>query len=219
MMSAFQSFFAFVRQGKSTFESIFTLLTCVGILSFALGFVVWSIYLQSLGFLTKDLFQPVFIYSGLAFAIVYTACAATWSKLLKKPHPKAATICSLLLLFLYSLLLFPFIPGAFGGGAPRAFAIVGTPAQIEYLNNFAIKSASPIQTEQLCVAYEDEKQIVLVLNDRILSLNKEEYGDFVSLPSVEWNMFKFGCSLNVITNTMALRSVNGSNSLFCKSPS
>lgn len=90
--------------------------------------------------------------------------------------------CIFLIIF-YSLYFFPKIPTTYGGGQPRSLSILSNEDYIGYLSSFGIPAGegSKIQTANLCVAYENENMIIIILKDRVLELKKEDFKGFGSL--------------------------------------
>lgn len=199
--------------------------------SYAFGYIIWNIYLQTLGFY-PDLLQGRFILTGMLFIILAVGVAsalfflknifknALLSFFLKFPRIKmreenleALQFSFLGVIFGIFLVSFPFftfpkIPGYFGGGQPRFISVIGEEGDIAYLNNFGIGSASKVQTWLLCSAYEDKEYIVVILEDRILSLKKDRYRGFSSLPSIDIPKYVSQCNMVIADNLMRQRKLN-----------
>ena len=96
-------------------------------------------------------------------------------------------------LLYFSLYIFPRIHLVFGGGAPRVLALMGTEEEIKYLSDFNLKPAagSKIQTENLCIAYENDNSVIIVGTDRIINLEKNQIKGFISLPSLGRSLVPF----------------------------
>lgn len=194
--------------------------------SFGLGFFMWTIYLSALGFSADNLFQTRFVLTGVLFLLsslfvlkILRFLGETWSKGSNYftfsgrgiNHLLRSLVFFVVWLLLFVFIVFPWIPAQFGGGYPKAVALVGSREEIDYLGVFGIERASDVQTVPLCYVYEDDSSIILILNDRILSLKKNLYKGFVSLPSVEINKFRKDCNLVVLTNLFGLRNLIISN--------
>jgi len=202
----------------------------VGI-SYALGFIIWNIYLQTLGFY-PDLLQGRFILTGMLFFVLGISIVSAllfFKESLEKALPSAFsnltivkmnkenfdawkfsfyTTIFIISIFLFSFFIFPKIPGYLGGGQPKFISIIGEEQNIAYLENFGIASASKIQTVLMCSAYEDSDYIVIILADRILSLKKDIYLGFGSLPSVDVDEYVNQCNMVITENLMGLRKLN-----------
>lgn len=72
---------------------------------------------------------------------------------------------------------------AIGGGQPRVISVLGSEEQINYLGPLGISTGegSSIQTENMCLAYENDDSIIILRKDRIVSLQKQYIKGFNSL--------------------------------------
>lgn len=220
-------------QDKSSYlGKIIKIFSILFVLSFSLGFLIWNLYLERLGFSEFTIIQTRFIITGLfpiacflslsgSFAISQFILNKIFDKFcisrkkeffnIKNFFPsffeKNKIFCISLLFYLgipvflilvslYTYFIFPFIPASFGGGQPRFISLITTEEEIKYLSNFGIiiGIGSKIQTENLCLAYEDEKEIIVLLNNRILKLDKNILRGFGSLPSNKQKFYNLYCS-------------------------
>ncbi len=117
------------------------------------------------------------------------------------------TVTALAYLLSFSLFVFPHIDGHFGGNKPRLVSIIGNSEDISYLKNFGVPLASSIQTGLLCVAYEDKEYMIVILMDRIISLKKDSYTGFVSLPNKDEGKYKNECTSIIVTNLVKARAL------------
>ncbi len=199
--------------------------------SYAFGFLVWNIYLQSLGFY-PNLFQGRFILTGTLFILIalgILGCFASIKSLFEWICIKCGgkdivifknkeysfffrsyivIVISIIYLFVFSFFMFSQMPGYLGGGKPRLVAIMGDSSEISYLSNFGTGSSYEFQTNIICSPYEDSDQIIVVLSDRILSLNKDLYKGLVSLPNKDENEYVSECNAAIISNMIKWRSLN-----------
>ncbi len=193
----------FLEKHKAETEVMLGAFGLYGAVTFAIGYIIWTIYIEAMGFSITQIFQPVFIYSGIVFS---TLCIIASKYInLSKVRYRSVILLSFFILGIYSLVIFPFIPRELGGGAPRVMSLIGSTEQIQYLGKFAIPIASEVQTAQLCVLYEDQDNIILILTDRVISVKKEDFKGYVSLPSVQILVQKIECSLLTISYTIPVR--------------
>ncbi|MBI4119880.1 MAG: hypothetical protein HY454_00235 [Parcubacteria group bacterium] len=164
------------------------------------GFLVWSIYLYSLGFIENDLLRTRFILTGILFIamtyIVYSLVKVIF-RLVRKVAGRIISsfdsnnrkflgyfLLLLLWLVIYSVLLFPKLPLVIGGGQPKAIALVANKDNISLLQSidFILADGATHQTENICVAYEGADNLIILRENRIVSLDKSIINGFVSLP-------------------------------------
>ncbi len=200
-------------------------------ISYAFGFLIWNIYLQSLGFY-PDLFQGRFILTGTVFILmtgsflgIIFSTKILLEKIFKKVHLKnylffepkndllgaikfgTIGLVIVFYIFTFSFFIFPTIPGYFGGSKPRLISLIGNKQEISYLRDFNIGVASDVQTGLLCSVYDDSNYIIIILLDRIISLKKDLYKGFVSLPNMDYNKYAEECNTTVIGNLMGWRKL------------
>jgi hypothetical protein len=197
-------------------------------ISYALGFIIWNIYLQSLGFY-PDLFQGRFILTGIIFILVtlsFLGIVLLIKTIFERILPVRIRdysffefkndfswairfgglgIIIIIFTFIFSFFIFPTIPGYFGGAKPKLISLIGNEQDITYLKNFSIKNPSTVQTELLCSAYDDSNYIIIILEDRILALKKDLYKGFVSLPNKDYDKYAGECKDTIISNLMGWR--------------
>ena len=197
-----------------------SVLTILFAASFALGFLIWSIYLQRIGFLPDEFFEIHFVLTGIfslpAFIIFFLLLVGIFllvTKLLKyfvqsdKIYKHIVFFLGgvfsvfaiqilLKILVFYSINIFPFYPAEFGGAYPRSLSILASEEEINYLSNVGILKAegSKIQTENLCILSEDDNSLVLGLKDRVLRIKKVNIKGFGSLPSSDQQNHKRFCA-------------------------
>ena len=97
-------------------------------------------------------------------------------------------------LLIHAKYIFPYISQAYGGGQPRLISLITTEQEISYLKILGVKNASNIQTENLCVAYENQDIIVFFLQDRVVGLKRDNIKGYGSLPSVTRDKLLINCS-------------------------
>lgn len=182
---------------KTTAETVTAVAGVYIGLSFSFGFLIWNIYLQRLGFYPDALFQARYVLTGTLF-IFCTILVLPF--LLKNKNNKVSVIRRFILWFIFfTFFIFPFLPAWLGGSLPKMVSIISTEEYISYLNKFGIKngSGSSIQTQNLCVVYEDNNSIITVLEDRILSLNKDRLYGLGSLASSDGYVYQFDCAISI----------------------
>ncbi|MBI2055219.1 MAG: hypothetical protein HYT39_03980 [Candidatus Sungbacteria bacterium] len=166
------------------------------ILTLTAGFLVWSIYLYSLGFIISDLLRARFILTGILFVFI----TVTFYFFTKNIIEKVCNLfnssrnkilfygfLSLFWLLIYSILLFPRLPLVIGGGQPKALGlIVINEDDIELLKSLDFKfgDGAEHQTENVCVAYDGSENLLILRENRVISLNKSSISGFVSLPGI-----------------------------------
>ncbi len=165
-------------------------------LCFVIGFIIWNIYLYSLGFVEDDLLRARFIFTGFFFlawsaviAIIPARRYGGFTKLIVHiiSHKISWAIYLLLWLIFYSLIIFPMWPLGWGGGQPRALSIIGDKEYLDRLNTFGIVMAegAEFQTANICVAYESSEMVVVLLENRVLRLNQSDIGGLAALPGAK----------------------------------
>lgn len=143
------------------------------------GFLIWNFYLFNLGFSEFEMIQTKFLSAGILFFVLFFfVFSLAWLiyKLLSyhnkyehvlKKFKFAAILVGLiiyfLILFIFSVLFFPKIPFFLGGAEPQIQSIIGPEEQIKLLPTFAIATASPQQTENLCIAYENNDSFIALV--------------------------------------------------------
>lgn len=174
------------------------------------GFLIWNTFLFRLGFEEYKIIQTKFILSGFCFLLLLSfffwiviAFVNTFTKDKKyeKTCRKLASFVTkqcknnlfvavptffiffAVIIVGYTTIIFPKIPSDLGGGYPRFLSIITTENEIAYLSPLGISAGegSKIQTGNLCVAYENEEIVIILLKDRIVSLRKDIIKDFGSL--------------------------------------
>lgn len=122
------------------------------------------------------------------------------SELLKEISIKIKIFIYIMMIFIltytYAIFIFPLIPSFLGGGQPRALAIISTKEEIKHLSNFGILSpeGGPTQTANLCIAYENNDIIILLLPDRLMHFRKDYTKGFVFVPTKEIKELRHMCS-------------------------
>ncbi len=96
------------------------------------------------------------------------------------------SVILIILIFLFSLLLFPAIPRILGGGRPVGMSIFPNKYNLsmEDLSKIGIPSGegSDIQTANLCIAYENARVVVVLRSDRVIQLSKSQLNGLGVLP-------------------------------------
>lgn len=162
------------------------LVSVFAILFFIIGFLIWNFFLSILGFDEYTSIQTRFILTGALFSLIPIILCYI---LLRFKHLSCLWFWLILFIIwflVYTLFVFPLIPPSFGGGQPRLVSIIATEQEIENLSKFGIKrgDGSTIQTGNLCIAYENNEDIIILQPDRILKLNKINFKGFGSLPDL-----------------------------------
>jgi len=166
-------------------------------LSFVLGFFIWSTYLYGLGFKEDNLLQTRFIFTGISFLIISIPVIGIFLWLIKhikkiKNFWKRKMIEVLLITagiiyyFIFIFFVFTNLPIFLGGGRPRGLSIMAGADELTYLSSFGIPLAagSTAQTANLCVAYESNNNIVVVLADRVMQINSNNFKGLINLPGI-----------------------------------
>lgn len=174
---------------------IFSFLAIAALVS---GFLIWNLYLVRLGFYEFNLIQARYIHSGITFLLVFIPSFALFVWIAKHLSMKFqfvkkffisqialyfGVILFFYLIILYTLFIFPRISQAWGGAQPRVLSIIASESDIEYLANFGIKMPSSVITQNLCIAYENQEFVIILLENRVLSVKKESFKGFNSLPA------------------------------------
>lgn len=174
-------------------------------LSFVFGFLIWNTYLYGLGFKEDGIIQTRFIYTGICFILItlilFILFYQVWrllkfliekirynqlKKILKNILFFLLVIFCTLYFFFFVYSIFTRLPIVLGGGRPRGLSIITDSNDLSYLTNFGVLPAngSSVQTVNLCVAYENDKYVVVILDDRILQIKNDKFKGFVSLPGI-----------------------------------
>lgn len=171
------------------------------------GFLILNFFLSGLGFSEYQIIHARFILTGawflfyaliLAIVVYYSLSKISiisrifrWISGFATAYPLLLLLFSifiaLALIWLYAYLLFPYIPGRFGGGRPRAISfLVKDSSRMNDMELLGIKRAdgARLQTANLCATYENADSIVFLLPDRVLKLNKDMMIGFGSLPEL-----------------------------------
>ena len=163
-----------------------------------MGFLIWNLYLVRLGFYEFNIFQARYIHAGIPFLFVAPPVVALLLLLLRYLLVRVPRISKdvrsgimiylgaiffVLLTILYAFLIFPSFSQAFGGAQPRVLSVIASEQDIDYLASFGIQKSSPIITENLCVAYENQETIIILREDRVLMIKKDDFRGFNSLPA------------------------------------
>ncbi len=180
------------------------------------GFLIWNIYLVKLGFYEFSIIQARYIHTGVVFLVfLLTTLAAL---LIAISLLKKISIIKKLLIFLdrldltssglaafilltllaYTMLVFPRLSQALGGAQPRVLSIIASESDIDFLANFGIVKSSSVITENLCVAYENQESVVILLANRILGVKKENFKGFNSVPAETRDKMSKDCSNRAI---------------------
>lgn len=171
---------------------------------YAIGFIIWNIFLFGLKFNEIELLQSRFIYSGFFF-ILYLLIVLFLLRFfsihsnrfeIEGCFIKRSLISLFILSILYSLFLFPYIPRILGGGRPLGMSIMpnGNTLTLDDLDKIGIlyetdsdgnKSEKIMQTANVCVAYENSQIILVLLSNRVVQLNKSQLNGLSVLPGDE----------------------------------
>lgn len=175
--------------------------------AFICGFLIWNVYLYALGFKEDDILQIRFIVTGICFIFLSTPLVALLYYINKKIIIRNAfwkflyeymcIILAIIYFIIYILIIFAKIPIALGGGRPRALSIITDSNNLDFLSKFSIPlgEGSKTQTANICVAYENEKSVVVLLGNRVLQLKKDDFKGFASLPGISVGLAR-KCSEN-----------------------
>lgn len=199
--------------------------------TYSLGFFVWNIYSQFFSVAPK-LFQGTYILTGtllvlscvglVGFFLFLKTVLVRLFNLISLPNfvliqkdSKISdfakflfTFCiSIFFIYVFSIYLFPATASYFGGARPKLISVIADEEQINFLEKFGIKKASNIQTAILCSAYEDDKNIVFVLDDRILSFKKDNFRGFARLKYYNEHEDIKKCNDTILTNIIGWRKL------------
>jgi|CXWL01.1.fsa_nt_gi hypothetical protein len=191
---------------KSAIELTAAILAISVALSISFGFVIWSYYLEKLGFTSDTVFQSRFILTGAVFILSYTVPFYFLHLLILSSSRNFSLnlkiLAHLLIFFVAFTFLIQFfmqnlylLPQWFGGAPPRVVSLIASVEDTDFFQKFGIAkgSGSDVQTANLCLLHEDDSYVILMLNDRILSLNKNMIKGFGSLPSIEADIQQKQC--------------------------
>lgn len=159
------------------------------------GFLIWSIYLYSLGFIINDLIRTRFILTGILFVIItyviYSLIKIVYAKVGSSIGGNNSKLLffvflSFSWLLIYSILLFPKLPLVIGGGQPKALALIMNTEGIKLLRsfNFDLPEGAEYQTGNICLAYEGIENLIILREDRVISLDKSLVKGFINLPGI-----------------------------------
>lgn len=202
-------------------ENVRNLAYILFLITFVSGFLIWHIFLDSLGFEEIQLFHSRYILTGAVYLlqlfiiliILYSLFNKMpvirrlyyWIKSRKDFESLMSGLLIALLVYmstiqLFTYYLFPRIDSRWGGGRPRLISLIADQSYIEYLGNFGIQTEKnsgvkpSVQTINLCIGYENNDNVLLLLPDRIISINKDDIKGFGSLPTKEVDQYKAkGC--------------------------
>lgn len=166
--------------------------------SFIFGFLIWNIYLYGFGFKEDNLMQTRFIYTGLSFVLITTPILYIFyllfiflieqinKKFLKHIIMYVIFILSIIYIFFFTYFIFTRLPVGFGGGRPRSLSMLANIDELSYLSSFGINLAqgSKTQTINVCIAYDNNEQIIVLLNDRILQIKNDKINGLSNLPGI-----------------------------------
>lgn len=167
----------------------------LSIIFYISGFLIWNLYLANLSLSEFNIIQTKFILSGAVFCIEFILLVGILfgvgqlvSKTFKEIDRELIITWLILLFFIalyfYSNFVFMKIPSKFGGGQPQMRSIIGSESEINFLEPFLGK-ASPIQTNQFCLAYESDEKIIILRDNRVIELKQTDVSGFVTVPSKE----------------------------------
>lgn len=179
-------------------KSISLFISLFSIVAYIAGFFIWNIYLNSFGFMEYDIIQTRFVLTGAVFLILFLLTLLVidyfiniFKKIDIKKHIFYISLIVAIIIIVYANNIFPLIPSVWGGGKPWRLSIISTETEIDYLVNFGIKrgDGSRVQTENLCLAYENKDIVLILLDDRIIEIKKEFIKGFGSLPLTMMEIF------------------------------
>lgn len=146
------------------------------LLVYGSGFFIWNFYLLPFGIFEYNLIQTRFVSAGALFWIPIIALLLL-SRLIERRSNfseldklSSRSLLAALLAFWVIMLptsLFQQIPSYAGGARSIPVSVIGSPGQIEYLENFGVHTYSngegndPIQTTPLCLVYQDDDRAIL----------------------------------------------------------
>lgn len=178
-------------------ESIAKIITCIFGLAFIFGFLIWNTYLYGLGFKEDNIIQTRFIFTGISFLIIstplilFTIFILNLIKKINKTLIRYSLQYFLLILgFTYYIIfvyaIFTRLPIVLGGGRPRGLSIMAEPNTLSYLEKFGISLAdgSTTQTVNTCITYENDKHVIIILDNRVMQINSDEFKGLISLPGI-----------------------------------
>lgn len=197
-----------LNKGGVFVDKILRGLSLVSIASYIMGFLIWNTFLLRLKFQEIEILQSRFIYTGfffILFLIVSYFVAKYFFLLLRyffpldirwdwrrldnetiQKYATKSTLGILMLLFIYSIVLFPSMPRMVGGARPFAISIVpdGSNLTLKNLEDLSMPKAdgSEIQTGHVCVAYENSSMLLILTHDRVLRINKAYLKGLAPLP-------------------------------------
>ena len=182
----------------------------VPILLVVVGYLVWSTYLYSFGFVQNDFLRSKYIMAGFAFVFLSLILLSILMQILgllyflyskivpsklddlsKRAFKATETIRHLIILcavpiwfLFYTQNIFPLLPNVLGGGQPRALSLLAIESSMPLLNSLSIQigEGAIYQTANLCVLDQDNQGIYILLADRALMLNNTLFQGFGSLP-------------------------------------
>lgn len=99
-------------------------------------------------------------------------------------------------LIIYTVYIFPMIPGVFGGGQPRSVSLVATADTLSILTSLGIQrgEGATYQTANLCIVHENEQGIYVLLGDRVIMLKNSLFEGFSALPGIK-SVYEQNCIL------------------------
>jgi hypothetical protein len=159
---------------------------------YALGFLVWNIYLSFFGVFEYNFFQTRYLSSGIYFLIISFPVIIFIDFLCRKVKKAIfknfiVSFVSGTFLIIYTFGIFPWIPQAFGGAKSIPASLIGSPDQIGYLEYFGIRSvenaegAASVETMPVCVLYQNQDFILIGLlstSSRAIYLKKDQIRGF-----------------------------------------
>ncbi len=186
----------------------YSIILAIPIVFLGMGFLIWSVYLYTFGFTGNELFQSQYIITGVVFLLISLVILGVVTTLIDIINWIAKKIPSYFIptkldkyvrekmkipLYIFVILswflfyisqLFPLIPYTIGGGQPRVLSLITTNENMKTLNSLqiAIGDGATYQTENVCVVYQDSKQIYILRRERVLAINQSLIEGFGSLP-------------------------------------
>ena len=188
-----------------------------------MGFCVWNTYLALLGFTQYDPFQLRYILTGVLYLIVLLGLLGVIATILflvdllfekssfedkcrQIVTSKSIWVLIGLPLILLLAIFLPFIPSYYGGGEPRTISLIAEPEFIDFIEELEVPSFYSKQTDLLCLLYENDNVVIIMLAGRLLEIDKSNLIGKSSIPSVESRQLRSYCSHYVLNHLSSSRT-------------
>lgn len=145
---------------KKYFElSGFLLLLC-----YVAGFFAWNSYLAHFAFFEYDILQTRFISAGALILVPLIGVCLIWNKFnlwFFKLNIKNQLAFYIVYVIIFTYIVFPFIPGYFGGASPSLVSIVAETNTLNALKSMSLLHSDGVESIRGCKIYENHDLLII----------------------------------------------------------